>query len=254
MTVVSVARDQRPFSHGISFAHRAGMTPHRYPGSRIIESRHDEGEYLYVCLGRDAHDAHVIAGGASAVVIAYPTAYLVGRDLAWVAPMPPRTPPPGTADSAFRCWAKSIPAHPDIRISRAPATVLIDDGLMPHDELLALVAAIRAARPKRLVVAAPWIDPALRARLAILSDAIYPRRTFTKPVFAYEALEPGQAAWDLGDVARRNWLEQREDRPPPEETGEFADLWAEDAARAGAYALDSRQGRAHAGLDELCDF
>ncbi|MFZ5476822.1 MAG: hypothetical protein ACOZNI_08615 [Myxococcota bacterium] len=175
------------------------------PSPRVLRERLAEGEALCSNLGDEADDALVVACTAGAIVVGYPIAYLVGRTLTFLDP--PRLLPgaalPGPRTVAFQRWAASIPPCRDRRVPRSKAVVLVDDGLLSPVPLVAMACALRNARPRRLVVAAPWLRPEARASLHGVADRVHPARRSPEPTWYPEPASLARAAGLLSDVVGR---------------------------------------------------
>lgn len=168
------------------------------PQPTRLHHRNIEGEILYFKLGGDAHDALIVAASCGGIEIAYPTGYLVSKALTWIPAPLPDVPMPKPRTAAFTRWAAAIDAQAHELLSSTRTVVLMDDGCLPVDQLVALTAALRNAGPGRLIVAAPWIHPDARSAVRALADQVVTLYRTPEPV---EYRPPMSVAHALGDIA-----------------------------------------------------
>lgn len=168
-----------------------------------LHDRHMDGEMLYFKLGRDAHDALVVAPSCGGIEIAYPTGYLVSKALTWITAPLPDVPMPKPRTAAFTRWAAAIDAEPHEFLSSTRTVVLMDDGCLPVDQLVALTAALRNAGPGRLIVAAPWLHPDARSAVRALADKVVTLFRTAAPIEYGPPMSVAHALGDLASVAGR---------------------------------------------------
>ena len=125
-----------------------------------LYDRIGEGEEIYFLLGEELDDALVVACSAGALEVAYPPAYLRGETLTYCEPrhLVPPEPMPKAGTVRFRQGTETIAAAEDPRVPLARSVLLIDDGLLPTPDIVAMASSLRNAGPRQLTVVAPWLS------------------------------------------------------------------------------------------------